>query len=68
MDMTREDTMTTSPYQVWSIDREKQRALVVDEGDRQYCVLSAVRRIAAADKYTLPTVFEALPAGSEPQW
>lgn len=59
--------MSQRKWNVWSIDTEKSRALVVDEGIRPYAIESAERRNAAAERLQVTNLrFLALPDGEVP--
>jgi hypothetical protein len=58
--------MSTRKWNVWSIDDKEGRALVVDEGAKDYAAASAERRNKAAAKYSVSVRFEALPDGEVP--
>ena len=56
-----------SAWQVWSHDSRSGRWLVVDEGEKQYCLDSARFRNSSAEKHgVMDAKYEALPAGQEP--
>lgn len=60
--------MSEQPWQVWSIDTDRKRALVVQHGTRAQCEASARIRNASAERLHVTTLrFEALPPGEEPE-
>lgn len=51
---------------VWSINYNDERAIVIDQGTSGYCTESAARRNAAAKRLGVRTKFLVLPDGQTP--
>jgi hypothetical protein len=55
-----------SGWQVWSIDRPRNSAVVVDEGTEEHCTESAERRNAIAEENDVDALYMALGPGETP--